>query len=293
MTWIELTAPAKVNLFLKVLGKRKDSYHDLHTLFERIDLCDTIRISKAPQGITVTSDRPITGDPRDNIAYKAAELILRHKKVRGGANIRIQKRIPIAAGLGGGSSDAATVLIGLDKLYDLKVSRIALMRMGAKLGADVPFFLFNAPFAIGRSRGDKLEKAAIRLRPWHLLVYPGHFKASTGEIYAAFDKLDFALTRYKGNVRMAMPKNWIGLESLLHNDLGDVVAKTRPIIGRIRQCLVASLGKKVMVSGSGPSLFCLYRTRKEALGAKRKLFRSVPAGRRKGWQVFIVGTKVY
>lgn len=291
MDSIELAAPAKVNLFLKVLGKRKDSYHNLHTLFERIDLCDTIRISKVPQGITVTSDRPITGDPRDNIAYKAASLILSHAKAKGGARIRIQKRIPIAAGLGGGSSDAAAVLIGLNKLYNLKINRFTLMRMGAKLGADVPFFLFNAPFAIGRSRGDKLEKADIKLKPWHLLVCPGPFKASTGEIYAAFDRRDFVLTRYKGNVRMTMPKNWIGLDSLLHNDLGDVVARTRPIIGRIIQCLVASLGKKVIVSGSGPSLFCLYRTRKEALEAKRKLFRSVPAGRRKGWQVFIVGTK--
>lgn len=292
MTSIELTAPAKVNLFLRVLGKRRDSYHSLHTLFERIDLCDTIRISKASQGITVTSDRPITGDPRDNIAYKAAELILRYAKEQGGARIRIQKRIPMAAGLGGGSSDAATVLIGLNKLYNLKINRLTLMRLGAKLGADVPFFLFDKPFAIGRSRGDKLEKAAIKLRPWHLLVYPGPFKASTREIYKAFDKRDFVLTTHTGDVRMTMPKDWIGLYSLLHNDLGDVVAKTRPIIGRIKQCLVASLGNKVIVSGSGPSLFCLYRTRKEALVAKKKLFRGVPAGKRKGWQVFIVGTKV-
>ena len=168
MTSIELTAPAKVNLFLKVLGKRKDSYHNLHTFFERIDLCDTIRISKAPQDIIVTSDRPITGDPSDNIAYKAASLILRYAKVQGGARIRIQKRIPMAAGLGGGSSDAAAVLIGLNKLYNLKVNRFTLMRLGAKLGADVPFFLLDAPFAIGKSRGDKLKKADIRLRPWHL-----------------------------------------------------------------------------------------------------------------------------
>jgi hypothetical protein len=111
-----------------------------------------IRISKAPKGITVTSDRPITGDPRDNIAYKAASLILRHAKVNGGARIRIQKRIPMAAGLGGGSSDAAAVLIGLNKLYDLKIDRFTLMRLGASLGADVPFFLLDAPFATGRSR---------------------------------------------------------------------------------------------------------------------------------------------
>jgi 4-diphosphocytidyl-2-C-methyl-D-erythritol kinase len=198
----------------------------------------------------------------------------------------------VASGLGGGSSDAAAVLIGVNKLYNLNINRVTLIRLGGRLGADVPFFVFDAPFAVGRSRGDRLRKAGIRIRLWHLLVYPGPYKASTGEIYAAFDRPDFVLTRYRGNVRMTMPKDWIGLDSLLHNDLGDVVARTRPIIGRTIQCLVASLGKKVMVSGSGPSLFCLYRTRKEALEAKSKLFRGMPARKRKGWQVFIVGTKV-
>ena len=292
MTSIELAAPAKVNLFLRVLGKRKDSYHTLHTLFERIDLCDAVRISKASRGITVTSDKSITGNARDNIAYKAAELILNHAKAAGGVRIHIRKRIPMAGGLGGGSSDAAAVLIGVNKLCRLNIKRDTLIQLGSRLGADVPFFLLDTPFAIGKGKGDRLKKANIGIRPWHLMVYPGPFKASTKEVYQAFDRLDFALTRPMGGARMTMPKDWNGLESLLHNDLGDVVAKTRPVIGRIIQCLVASLSKKVMVSGSGPSLFCLYRTRKEALGAKRKLFHSVPAGKRKGWQVFIVGTKV-
>jgi 4-diphosphocytidyl-2-C-methyl-D-erythritol kinase len=292
MRTIELTAPAKVNLFLKVLGKRKDSYHNILTLFERIDLCDTITITKARKGITVTSDRPITGNSRDNIACKAAALMLSHAKVRGGVRMRIRKRIPVAAGLGGGSSDAAAVLIGLNKLYDLKINRDTLMRLGAKLGADVPFFLLDTPFAIGRSRGDRLTKASIRLRPWHLLVYPGPFKASTSQVYAAFDRADFALTTHKGGAKITLPKHWNGLDSLLHNDLGCVVAKTRPVIGKVIQCLVASLAKKAIVSGSGPSIFCLYRTRKEALAARKKLLRSVPAGKRKLWQVFIVGTRV-
>jgi 4-diphosphocytidyl-2-C-methyl-D-erythritol kinase len=291
MTSIELTAPAKVNLFLKVLGKRKDSYHDILTIFERIDLCDAITITKARKGVTVTSDRPITRNFRDNIAYKAAALILRHGKAKGGVKIRIRKRIPVAAGLGGGSSDAAAVLIGVNKLYNLNISRAALMRLGAGLGADVPFFLLDAPFAIGRSKGDELKRACIRLRPWHLLVYPGPFKTSTRGVYAAFDRSDFALTSHKGNAKITLPEDWTGLESMLHNDLGDVVAKTIPVIGKTIQCLVASLGNKVMVSGSGPSLFCLYRTRREAIEAKKRLFASMPAGKRELWQVFIVGTK--
>lgn len=291
MTSIELTAPAKVNLFLKVLNKRPDGYHNILTLFERISLCDTIKIIKAPKGITVTSDKSITGDPRDNIAYKAAELILKHGKVKGGVRISIRKRIPMAAGLGGGSSDAASVLIGVNRLYNINISSSTLMSLGAQLGADVPFFLFDEPFAIGKDRGDKLVKADIRLKPWHLLIYPGPFKASTGAIYKAFDGSDFALTRDTGDAKITLPKNWKGLDSMLRNDLGDAVAKTRPVIGNTIQCLVTSLSRKVIVSGSGPSLFCLYRTRKEAEAAKARLFRNVPARDRKGWRVFIVGTK--
>ena len=291
MTSIELTAPAKVNLFLKVLNKRSDGYHNILTLFERISLCDTIKISKIPKGIIVTSDKPITGDPRGNIAYKAAELILRRGKVKGGVRISIRKRIPIAAGLGGGSSDAASVLAGINRLYNINIGGSTLMGLGARLGADVPFFLFDKPFAIGRSRGDKLAKADIGIKIWHLLVYPGPFKASTGDIYGAFDRLDLTLTRNGGGVRISLPKDWKGLESMLRNDLGDAVARTRPVIGNTLQCLVASLSRKVTVSGSGPSLFCLYRTRKEAEAAKVRLFRSFPATKRKLWRVFIVGTK--
>lgn len=292
MRSIELEAPAKVNLFLKVLDKRPDGYHNILTLFERISLCDTIRISKIPKGIKVISDKPITGDPRDNIAYKAAELILRHGKVSGGVRISIKKRIPVAAGLGGGSSDAAAVLIGINRLYNVNITISTLMDLGRQLGADVPFFLFDEPFAIGEDRGDRLKKAGVKLRPWHFLVYPGPLKASTGDIYKAYDRSDFALTRGSGNARISLPKDWKGLDSLLHNDLGDVVAKTRPVIGNTIQCLVASLSRKVIVSGSGPSLFCLYRTRKEAQEAKAKLFRSVPPRQRGGWRVFIAGTKI-
>ena len=287
MNSITLAAPAKVNLFLKVLNKRKDSYHNILTLFERISLADTVTISKVPRGISVFSDRPITARPADNIAYKAAELILKRAGVKEGVMIRIKKRIPIAAGLGGGSSDAAAVLSGINRLFGLDINKGRLMRLGAELGADVPFFLFNAPFAIGKSRGDRLEALNIGRKFWHILVYPG-FKVATKDVYRAFD---FALTRKYGDDKMAFPKDWDRLGDLIHNDLGAVVVRKRPVIGKVIKCLVSSLDKKTIVSGSGPSVFCLYRTRKEAIRARRRLSRSVPAASRKGWQVFIVGTQ--
>src|SRR3989338_4424732 len=125
MTSIELTAPAKVNLYLKILNKRSDSYHNILTVFERISLADKIKISKAPShdNIIIYSDKFITKDPKDNLIYKAAKLILDRNKVRSGVKINLKKRIPIAGGLGGGSSDAAAVLLGVDKLFNLRLKR--------------------------------------------------------------------------------------------------------------------------------------------------------------------------
>lgn len=293
MNSITLTAPAKVNLVLRVLGKRPDGYHDLHTLFERIDLSDRITITKAPSGIRVACDRPVTSRQRDNIAYKAAEAMLGHARVKAGVNIRIQKRIPVAAGLGGGSSDAAAVLIGINRLFGLNINKSAMRRIGARLGADVPFFLLDAPFAIGEGIGDRLRTREKGPKLWHVLIFPG-CGAATKRVYAAFDRSrrgrSSSLTRPSGSVTMAFPRDLDGARRMLCNDLEETAIEQRPVVGKIMQCLVHSLGKGGIVSGSGPSVFCLYGSRKEAARAKDRLFRCVPARMRKRWQVFIVGT---
>jgi 4-diphosphocytidyl-2-C-methyl-D-erythritol kinase len=290
MNSIELTAPAKVNLYLRVLNKRKDSYHNILTLFERISLADEIKISKTSKGIAFSSDVFITEDEKDNLAYKAAKLILGRMKVRSGVKIEIKKRIPIAAGLGGGSSDAASVLVGINKLFRLGLRRDELISLAKKLGSDVPFFVLDTPYAIGKGRGDKLEKVNLRLRLWHLLIYPG-FKVSTQDIYDAFD---FALTRKYYDVKMGSPlANAFDLgvlESMLYNELEDIVVSKKPGISIVIERLASSLGKKAIVSGSGPSVFCLYETRREAIAAKEKLLNSSPAAERKDWQIFIAKT---
>jgi 4-diphosphocytidyl-2-C-methyl-D-erythritol kinase len=290
MTSIELTAPAKVNLFLKVLGKRKDSYHNILTLFDRITLADKIRISKTPEGIIVTSDKEITKNPKDNLVYKAAELILKRKKISSGVKIHIKKNIPIAAGLGGGSSDAASVLIGINKLFKLGISTKELMQMGSKLGADVPFFILNTPFAIGSGIGDRLKSVKSKARYWHLLINPG-FPVSTKEVY---ESLDFALTSDFHGVKILSaleePMDFGTVETMLYNDLQRAVVAKKVIIGNIISRLAALLGKKAIVSGSGPSVFCLYRTRKEALGARKKFLSSAAAREIENWQAFVART---
>ena len=299
MTSIEISAPAKVNLFLRVLGKRKDGYHDILTVFERITLEDRIKISKSPSGIKLLCSKPITKDPRDNLAYKAAQAILAHKKSCVGVKIEISKHIPIAAGLGGGSSDAAAVLTGINKLCGMKLSKKELMRLGARLGADVPFFIFDAAFAAGKGIGNELSIIRSNTRFWHLLVYPG-FEVSTKEVYRDFKRPVVRQAHHPLNHPELSPRG-LTIESgnvkirplgfLFHNDLQAMVVRKRPVMGEILKRLANLSGAEAIVSGSGPSVFCLYETRREAMSARRRLFKEVPATRRKRWQVFVTATR--
>ncbi|MDO8536139.1 MAG: 4-(cytidine 5'-diphospho)-2-C-methyl-D-erythritol kinase, partial [Candidatus Omnitrophota bacterium] len=287
---ITVKAPAKVNIFLKVLNKRKDSYHNIVTVFDRISLADTIKISKISKGIILKSDKPITRYPEDNLCFKAAEAILRYGKVKSGVRIDINKKIPLASGLGGGSSDAAAVLRGINKLFDLKLSGRILLNMAKELGADVPFFVLNTAFAIGKGRGDELKVVRPGKRFWHLIIKAGK-KTSTGDIYGAFDETSKHLTPGRENVKIQIPSefrmDYEQAESMLHNDLETADSLKKGVTGRILKDLARLLGKKVIVSGSGPSLFCLYGTRREAIDAKDAILRNLSARSRSGWQIFV------
>lgn len=312
MNRLTISAPAKVNLFLKVLNKRKDSYHNILTLFEKISLSDDLVIRKIPKGIKVESDKFITASQKDNIAYRAAELILNYGRVKSGVNIHIKKRIPIAAGLGGGSSDAASVLTGINRLFGLSLKTSVLLALGKRLGADVPFFILNTPFAVGAKRGDELKSAEFDRPLWHLIVYPG-FKLASKDIYDRYDAsrlprssiprrssgsspelLSKDLTTKKGNVKIHIPlkqhMDFEAFQSMLHNDLEDIVIVKNAVVSKVLKRLASSLGRKAIVSGSGPSVFCLCRTRKEAIEGRERLFGSMPAAERNGWQVFVART---
>jgi len=294
MNSITVKAPAKVNLFLKVLSKRADGYHNILTLFERISLADTIRISKIPKGIIVKSDRPITREPKDNLVYKAAEAVLARGKVNSGVSIEIKKRIPIASGLGGGSSDAASTMLGINKLFKLRLDVKTLLTMGKGLGADVPFFLLDTPFAIGRGRGDILKAVKAKVRFWHLIMKAGS-KTATKDIYSVFDRASKHLTPQDESVKIQIPSkfrmDYAHVESMLYNDLERAVSLKKSVIDRILKSLAQLLGKRAIVSGSGPGLFCLYRTRREAIKAKDMVLRNMNARARAGWQIFVTDTQ--
>jgi len=295
-----LSSFAKVNLFLKVLNKRQDNFHNLITLFERIDLCDKIVLKMRKDAlIKVTCDDPAVPLDESNLCYRSAALLQDKFGVKKGVDIRIFKKIPVGAGLGGGSSNASTALVGLNRLWKLGISRQRLCRLGAQIGSDVPFFIHDVPFALGLGRGEKIKPLASlkKAKLWHLLAVP-RIHVSTPTIYRKFD----ALKRQK-KVRAGLTAPAEGVKILLlsirKNDLSrigeNLFNSLEPIT--IRLCSevrsvkykLAKLTpeKPILMSGSGPAVFCILNSRREAVFLGRRLAWEKPSLR-----VFVTGTKL-
>lgn len=282
----KLFSPAKINLFLYVRKKRSDGFHELETLFERLDLGDDIHI-RASDRLVVRSDSKEIPSGAGNIAYRAAALLKERSGCSLGADILIQKRIPVAAGLGGGSSNAATVLLGLNRFWKLGFSRKELLGLGAEIGSDVPFFLLETPFAIGKGRGEILRPFPARgIKISHVLVKPS-FGISTNEAYAALGPT--SLTLQKANARLLIHSIQKGrLEphsSLLTNSLELALNKRVKDIYRIKNELLKRGAFGALLSGSGSTVFGLFTDKKSAAQAARFLKRD-----HKDWKVFVVST---
>jgi 4-diphosphocytidyl-2-C-methyl-D-erythritol kinase len=261
---ITVRAPAKLNLFLRVLDRRPDGFHELDTVFERIDLADELAFEPAPH-VSLTCDDPALSCGEDNLILKAARLLQQASPGAPGARIRLTKRIPVAAGLGGGSSDAAAALTGLNRLWNLRISQDALMPLGARLGSDVPFFLQSSPIAHGVGRGDVLAAVEAGTELAHVLVTPDA-QLSTQEVYEGLTEArrrGIGLTTPGPSSRMLIRALRNGslseLAAALWNDLGPEAIRRCPRISLIEKALreLGCLG--VQVSGSGPSVFGLCR----------------------------------
>jgi 4-diphosphocytidyl-2-C-methyl-D-erythritol kinase len=298
-----LRAPAKLNLYLRVLGRRPDGYHELETVCERLDLSDELALEAKPRALTLTcEDRSTSPGPRssppeapvgagaqapaqlplgdDNLILQAARLLRDASGTSQGARIHLTKRIPIAAGLGGGSSDAAATLAGLNQLWSLGWERERLVQLAARLGSDVPFFLAEAPFAIGRGRGERCEPVRdARQKLAHVLVVPSE-RLSTKAIYAALDQAgsspaQFDLTVRRPSVSMmahALRNGSLGeLAEGLWNDLQPEAIRRCPVISLIQLQLrrLGCLG--TLVSGSGSAVFGLCRDTAHANEAAERL----------------------
>ncbi|MDX1707138.1 MAG: 4-(cytidine 5'-diphospho)-2-C-methyl-D-erythritol kinase [Desulfobacterales bacterium] len=265
---MKILSPAKINLFLHVLGKRPDGYHELFSLMCCVTLYDEISL-QAVGGNMINLECSHPGVPSDatNLAYRAAAVFRRKLDSSQGIDIRLVKNIPIAAGLGGGSGNAASVLLALNTIFDYPFSRQQLMEMGLTLGADVPFFLFDKP-ALATGIGEKLDPFEGALPYRVLLLYPG-FNVSTAQIY---ENLNLALTKdEKKPTSTHLKLSRFEPAHHLFNDLETVTAETVPEIGVFKKKLLDCGAVGALMSGSGPTVFGLFDDSDTATLAKQSL----------------------
>jgi 4-diphosphocytidyl-2-C-methyl-D-erythritol kinase len=273
MNSITLRSPAKINLCLSVLGKRTDGYHEVEMLMQMVGLYDEITVTQSGAGITVQCEENLVPSGESNTAWKAAAALLKAVHKEEGLSISIKKNIPVAAGLAGGSGNAAAVLVAVNKLLGTDCGRDNLAEIGMKIGMDVPFFFFG-PTAIARGRGEHV----IALPPippfWVLLVNPG-FGTSTAWVY---NNLNLRLTKKVDCTKIARLTVQNVAEGL-HNDLESVTVAAHPVIGRIKEALLAQGSLGVRMSGSGPTVFGIFKTKTACQAAAHNLSGS-------GWRLY-------
>lgn len=265
---MKILAPAKVNLYLRVVGKRQDGYHLIDSLMVPVSLYDEIEITKprtTKSLLTVTCDDPIVPVGKKNLAYKAAALVLDRASVSEPVHIHIRKQIPVGGGLGGGSSDAAATMLGLNQHLGLGVSQRSMLELATQLGADVPFFVHGRP-AIARGIGERLKLLTSVPKLWIIILYPG-FPVSTRWAYQG---LKFKLTKVIRNTKLNLHLDDYGeLAPLLVNDLEGVTIRRYPRIAHLKERLLQEGATGALMSGSGSSVFGIFAAEKRA----KKAFR--------------------
>ena len=257
MRTINLPSFAKINLDLRVLGTRPDGYHDLRTVFQSLSIFDNVTVTIRRGPLAVTCDEPDIPTDRRNLVWKAASLL--HRTATGKTTvprdvlIDLRKRVPSEAGLGGGSSNAAMTLLALNKLWKLELDLGSLSRIGARLGADVPYFLHGGT-ALGLGRGDDIYPLTD-MPPVHVVILRPGFGVATADAYTWFNE-----ERRKGKEPhpRAVPPGWPAWSTTLRNDLEIPVVRHHPAIGRIKQSLIDAGAAFAAMSGSGSSVFGLF-----------------------------------
>lgn len=251
-------AYAKVNLFLRISGKRKDGYHNIESLMQSIDLSDDLKIEKSRSNCLITvkcknADIPL----KDNLVYKAAKLFKDMAEIKEGIRITLVKNVPTGAGLGGGSSDAASVLKSLNAMFNHPLSKAKLVKAAASLGSDVPFFLFGG-LALAKGRGEKITQLNINIPLWLVLVKPS-VHVSTPWAYNSFDKFKKnKLTRYLGYnriIRQIKGGDAGIIKSIGFNDFESVISQNFPVIPKIKNELINAGALAVGMTGSGSTMY--------------------------------------
>jgi 4-diphosphocytidyl-2-C-methyl-D-erythritol kinase len=283
----ELRAPAKLNLGLRITGRRTDGYHELESLFVPIALADTLRVELggAPGVRLRVRGDAADGVPEDarNLAWRAAETFAREARLETGITLALEKRVPSPAGLGGGSSDAGAVLRALTRLTSSAVSPARLAEIALELGADVPFFLDPRP-ALVEGIGERLTPVSGIPELPVLLAHPG-FGLETRAVYAAFDasasltaqnhpltlRALLALGEKAGATEASFPSDDARMRELIANDLEPAATRLRPEVAKLREELSRTSARAVGMSGSGPTLYAIYASAEAARSAQPRI----------------------
>ena len=260
---LKMLAPAKINLTLEVLGKRPDGYHEVRTVIQAIGLCDVLELEAAPN-IQVKAD--MAELPTEaNLVYQAARLLKEFGAFPQGACLKLTKRIPAAAGLGGGSSDAAAALTGLNRLWRLGLSIEDLLPLAAKLGSDVPFFLYGGA-ALAESRGEQVTPLRNSVKAWILLLDPNlpQLPDKTRRLYTSLRQSSFTKGEFTAKMADAVNKGRVLDAALIYNVFESVAFEIFQTLGDYRERFLEAGADWVHLAGSGPTLYTLIEDRQKA-----------------------------
>ncbi len=252
MNELTIQAPAKVNLYLAVHSRRADGYHEIETLMQKLELADQLKLRPGNKGISLCCPDSALPEDETNLAYRAAEVFFAETGLSGGIEIELYKNIPVAAGLGGGSSDAAAVLKGMNTLFSAGLTQEVLLEMAYPLGADVPFFVADFNLVRATGIGEKLEPVEVNAEWQVVLVNPG-FSVSTRWAYD-----NFALTTRSNPYILGRAVIYDELCKNLFNDLESVTIRRYPEIEKIKNILFRDRADGVLMSGSGPTVFAFF-----------------------------------
>ena len=260
---IRIRAYAKINLGLFIKGKRRDGFHEIETILLPIKLYDKINIEKSLNDIIIECSEPSVPVHNKNLTYIAFQKLRERypSKIKEGIKIYIEKNIPVGAGLGGGSSDAAAVLLGVRNLWNIGVSNKILKMIGSQLGSDVPFFIDCKP-TLAKGRGEILKEIDYNIKRWILLIYPD-INISTSWAYKNFN---FILTNRIKNINLSnlIKKNILKFRNLIFNDLEIPVFSKYPQLREIKENLYKSGAEFALMSGSGSCLYGLFKDKNKA-----------------------------
>ncbi|MBO0995495.1 4-(cytidine 5'-diphospho)-2-C-methyl-D-erythritol kinase [Bacillus sp. SD088] len=251
-----IKAPAKINLSLDILGKRSDGYHEIEMVMTTIDLADRLELVLLEEDrIEVASQSRYVPDDQRNLAYQAANLLKKRFQIQQGVKISIDKAIPVAAGLAGGSSDAAATLKGLNQIWGLHLSTDELAKIGSEIGSDVSFCVHGGT-ALAQGRGEKISPLPPPPNCWVILAKP-EIGVSTAEIYKNVNMKNVVHPNTKGMIAALNEQSYEGICNQLGNALEDVTLKMYPEVALIKEQMEKFGADAVLMSGSGPTVFGL------------------------------------